>query len=94
MTAKNKERLLRPLNKQGVEWPLVICPGDTMNAAIAGVMRKTGRALPEARHTAGLMENFAYDVSAIHGTGVPVITHICGNVKNVAAFTEVVKNGV
>jgi [methyl-Co(III) methanol-specific corrinoid protein]:coenzyme M methyltransferase len=62
-----KERLLRLLNKQGTERPPVICPGGMMNAAIVDVMRKTGHTLPEAHHTADLMENLAYDVSVQTG---------------------------
>jgi [methyl-Co(III) methanol-specific corrinoid protein]:coenzyme M methyltransferase len=62
-----KERLLRSLNKQGTERPPVICPGGMMNAAIVDVMRKTGHTLPEAHHTAGLIENLAYDVSVQTG---------------------------
>ncbi|MDR0662787.1 MAG: methylcobamide--CoM methyltransferase [Spirochaetaceae bacterium] len=62
-TFSPKERLLRILNKQGAERPPVICPGGMMNAAIADVMRKTGHTLPEAHHSAGLMENLACDIS-------------------------------
>jgi [methyl-Co(III) methanol-specific corrinoid protein]:coenzyme M methyltransferase len=62
-----KERLLRTLNKQGAERPPVVCPGGMMNAAIVDVMRKTGHALPEAHHDAGLMEGLARDVSAETG---------------------------
>jgi [methyl-Co(III) methanol-specific corrinoid protein]:coenzyme M methyltransferase len=58
-----KERLLRSLNGQGTDRPPVICPGGMMNAAIVDVMQNTGHTLPEAHHTAGLMESLAWDVS-------------------------------
>jgi [methyl-Co(III) methanol-specific corrinoid protein]:coenzyme M methyltransferase len=69
-----KERLLRVLQKQGVERPPVICPGGMMNAAIVDVMRATGHTLPEAHHQGNLMEDLAYDVHELTGFenfGVP-----------------------
>lgn len=62
-----KERLLRSLNKQGVDRPPVICPGGMMNAAIVDVMEKTGHTLPAAHHEGALMEALAHDVQANTG---------------------------
>jgi [methyl-Co(III) methanol-specific corrinoid protein]:coenzyme M methyltransferase len=69
-----KERLLRVLNKQGVDRPPVICPGGMMNAAIVDVMEKTGNQLPAAHHTEALMADLAGDVcenTGFENFGVP-----------------------
>jgi [methyl-Co(III) methanol-specific corrinoid protein]:coenzyme M methyltransferase len=62
-----KERLMRVLEKKGADRAPVICPGGMMNAAIVDVMQKTGATLPDAHHSAELMENLARDVSVETG---------------------------
>lgn len=69
-----KERLLRTLQKQGVERPPVICPGGMMNSAIVDIMKKTGHILPDAHKTPELMTELASDVKEYTGFenfGVP-----------------------
>jgi [methyl-Co(III) methanol-specific corrinoid protein]:coenzyme M methyltransferase len=62
-----KERLLRKLNKQTTDRPPVICPGGMMNAAIAGVMERTGHSLPEGHGDAGTMAALARGVAELTG---------------------------
>jgi [methyl-Co(III) methanol-specific corrinoid protein]:coenzyme M methyltransferase len=57
-----KERLDRVLRKEGVDRPPVICPGGMMNAAVTGVMEKTGAALPAAHHEGALMGDLSCNV--------------------------------
>jgi [methyl-Co(III) methanol-specific corrinoid protein]:coenzyme M methyltransferase len=57
-----RERLLKVLNKEKTERPPVICPGGMMNAAVVEIMEKTGHTLPDAHHSASLMESLALDV--------------------------------
>jgi [methyl-Co(III) methanol-specific corrinoid protein]:coenzyme M methyltransferase len=62
-----RERLARRLGGQGTGRPPVICPGGMMNAAVTGVMEKSGHTLPEAHHEGRLMAELAEDVSAFTG---------------------------
>jgi [methyl-Co(III) methanol-specific corrinoid protein]:coenzyme M methyltransferase len=83
-----RERLLRVLDKQGVDRPPVICPGGMMNAAIVDVMEKTGNRLPAAHHTETLMADLARDVSENTGFenfGVP----FCMTIEPEALGSEV-----
>ena len=69
-----KERLLRVLNKQGVDRPPVVCPGGMMNAAVVDVMNKTGHTLPAAHHEGLLMGELARDVyenTGFENFGIP-----------------------
>jgi len=69
-----KERLLRVLNKQKVDRPPVICPGGMMNAAIVGVMNKTGHTLPEAHMDDKLMGLLSKDIhthTGFENLGIP-----------------------
>jgi len=57
-----KERLLRVLQKQKIDRPPVLCTGGMMNAAVVGVMERTGHTLPAAHHDEWLMTELALAV--------------------------------
>jgi MtaA/CmuA family methyltransferase len=62
-----KERLLHVLNKEKTDRPPVICTGGMMNAAIVGIMQKTGHTLPEAHTDPALMADLAQDIHEYTG---------------------------
>ncbi|MDR3182560.1 MAG: hypothetical protein LBT89_06510 [Planctomycetaceae bacterium] len=69
-----KERLHNTLTGKAADRPPVICPGGMMNAAVVGVMNKTGNTLPDAHYTAEAMSNLAYDVhenTGFENFGIP-----------------------
>ncbi|KPU45098.1 uroporphyrinogen decarboxylase [Oxobacter pfennigii] len=83
-----KERLLRTLNKKGVERPPVICPGGMMNSAIVEIMETTGHTLPDAHRDWRLMSQLADDVFNLTGfenIGIP----FCMTVEAEALGSEV-----
>ncbi|MDR2517510.1 MAG: methylcobamide--CoM methyltransferase [Spirochaetaceae bacterium] len=83
-----RERLLRTLKKEAVDRPPVISPGGMMNAAVTGVMKKTGNTLPEAHHHSGLMENLARSVmeeTGFENFGLP----FCMTIESEALGSEV-----
>ena len=57
-----KERLLRTLAREPVDRSPVICTGGMMNAAITGIMEKTGHLLPDGHHDPLIMAELARDV--------------------------------
>ena len=62
MPYTEKERLLRTLNKEGVDRPPVCCIGGMMNAAIVEIMKETGLTLPDAHSDAAKMSALAQAV--------------------------------
>ena len=76
MTTKftEKERLLNTLRREPVDRPPVICTGGMMNAAIVGIMKKTGHTLPEAHFEGKLMADLAFDIrkeTGFENFGIP-----------------------
>ncbi len=55
--------MVRVLHKEKTDRPPVVCPGGMMNAAVVGVMNKTGHTLPEAHHDDKLMAELSHDVN-------------------------------
>lgn len=71
---EQKERLARALQKAPVDRSPVVCPGGMMNAAIVGVMEKSGHTLPAAHHDDALMADLAQDVhdyTGFENFGIP-----------------------
>jgi MtaA/CmuA family methyltransferase len=73
-TFTETERLLRTLSREPVDRPPVISTGGMMNAAVVGIMEKTGHTLPEAHFDAGLMAALAFDIhkeTGFENFGIP-----------------------
>jgi len=69
-----RERLLKTLRREPVDRPPVICTGGMMNAAVVGIMKKTGHTLPEAHFDGKLMADLAFDIhdeTGFENFGVP-----------------------
>ncbi|MDA8126247.1 MAG: methylcobamide--CoM methyltransferase [Deltaproteobacteria bacterium] len=69
-----KERLWRVLEKKTVDRPPVLCTGGMMNAAVVGVLERTGPLLPAAHHDEGRMADLALAVrqdTGFENLGIP-----------------------
>jgi [methyl-Co(III) methanol-specific corrinoid protein]:coenzyme M methyltransferase len=73
-TFTETERLLRVLGRKPVDRPPVISTGGMMNAAVKGIMEKTGHTLPEAHFDSELMAALAFDIhkeTGFENFGIP-----------------------